>query len=415
MAQCTGSPPGTMEQIEDVLLQGRNAPASAEVYRRMKLRFRKLGAALFPPDPSHVLLNVSLDDMRNLTPLSTFWLSLQGKSDEAILKELKQALYWLNDFIIGHGRIMQKEQFMRMFRSAIEKEMAGVTNKWTDMEKLYMMLTDPTRSNLLQNLHSTGLLVLELKLAEQLSHVNQLVKQRSLCVQNAKKLNDDADTIRALMASRTQNGGIGHFACAIPLASLRHRPDIMDDNEGCCPICQNSYTDISSNLVQHLLADYPVRIKYCGHIMGKSCLERWMNIPKIDEAKYPHRTCPMCRVKIEGVKSPPYPDSLKKHVKTNGRAMQTLREFAYGWDMEPDDCLDLIVTSMSDEIAYEEFLVLFQNTPGMNQINREKDIKDVKDKIHAVKLERQLWGLGGDRIWRQMRDEWAASGVVRDE
>lgn len=138
-----------------------------------------------------------------------------------------------------------------------------------------------------------------------------------------------------------------------------------------------------------------------------------MSTPKIDEAKYPHRTCPLCRVKIEGIKAPPYPKGLKAHLKTDRIANESLREFLYGWDIEIDECMDTIAAGMSEEIACEELLIVIEKMAGKTRWGYEGDEKMLKNKIQKVKEERWVWGFRGDRIWRQIRDEWMDSGTVR--
>lgn len=374
----------------------------------MRYRFRKLSEIGSGQEKSQPLVNMNDHDALP-SPSS----ALAAPTEAKAVEDLQKAQIWLNDVLAGHVKLLKREHYMRMFRSAIEKEMAGAKQQWTNMEMLYMALTDPSVQVPVQRLQTTLRMILELNFAEQLADISKLAKQRSEVVQRATTLNQDANDIRSNIVDRTRDIKIDHFACAIPLATLKLRHDIVDDNEGCCPICQNSYTDLSTNTLPDLLADYPVRIKYCGHIIGKACLEQWMSTPKIDEAKYPHRTCPLCRVKIEGVSAPPYPQSLRVHIKTNRIATETLRELAYGWDMEIDECLDTIATCMSEELACEELLVVIKNMEGKTRWGYENDKKMLKDKLEKLKEERWVWGFGGDRVWRQVRDEWMESGTVR--
>jgi hypothetical protein len=368
----------------------------------MRHRYRKLSEIKTAQIKSLPQTTVTVHELLPSAPST-----LAPPADEMSRNTLQRAHLWLDDVLTSHVKLLKREHYMRMFRSAIEKEMAGAKQQWTSMEKLYMALTDPSTQDPVQRLQMTLSMINELNFAEQLTEVSKRAKQRSEGVQRATTLNQDA------IVDRTRDMKIDHFACAIPLATLKLRADVIDDNEGCCPICQNSYTDLSTNTLPDLLADYPVRIKYCGHIIGKACLEQWMSTPKIDEAKYPHRTCPLCRVKIEGVPAPAYPRSLRAHIKTNRIATETLRELAYGWDMEIDECLDTIATCMSEEIACEELLVVIKNMEGRTRWGYENDEKLLEDKLEKLKEERWVWGFGGDRVWRRMRDEWMQSGSVR--
>jgi hypothetical protein len=384
------------------------------VYRQIRQRFRKLSEIPNSPDKSDILTNMTIEELRSLATLPASRASLENKSDEDVLKEFRRAQLWLGDVLAGHVKLLKREHYMRMFRWAIEKELTGTKEQWTQMEKIYMTLTEPAVPDHVQRLRSTVVLILELDVAEQLAHVSKLAKERLEGIKHAMTLNQDASDIRSSMVDRRREIRIDHFACAAPLASLQLHTDVVDDNQGCCPICQNSYTDLCTNTVPDLLADYPVRIKYCGHVIGKACLEQWMSTPKIDEAKYPHRTCPLCRVKIEGVRGPPYPQSLKAHMKSDRIATETLREFAYGWDMEMNECMDTIAACMSEEIACEELLAVMKERTGKTRLGYEKDEKMLKDRMETLKEERWVWGFRGDRIWRQIRDEWMESGTVRE-
>jgi hypothetical protein len=387
------------------------------VYKEIRRRFRNLFDIKLPLKNLDTATVVSPRGGRiaKLSLLPTFPSELKDYPDAEDQDGHKRALAWISEVLASHARALKREHYMRMFRSAVEKEATRRPETWSEMERLYMTLSNPNMPNPKERLRAAVILVDELNLAEQLSDISTLATQRREAIQRASKLDKDAHDIRSRIVDRTQELKIDHFACAIPLATLKLRLDIVDDNEGCCPVCQNSYTDLSTNTVPDLLADFPVRIKHCGHVIGKACLEQWMSTPKIDEAKYPHRTCPLCRVKIEGIPGPPYPASLKRHVKTDLRAAETLKEFVYGWDIEMEECLDTIATCMSEEIACEELLVVIKNMAGKTRWGYEKDQKMIEDKMEGLKEERWIWGFRGNHIWRQMRDEWMHSGVVRKE
>jgi hypothetical protein len=372
-----------------------------------------------PRDRSHIVEGVTVQSLRALDmqhllhPASPS--RLEARSDEEFRHDIRRAQEWLTMMLTCHDKFLSREHCTRVFRFAIEKELAGAREQWSDVERLYMVLTDPNIPDTKQRLDMAVLLVLELNLADNLAHVGKLATQRYETVQRTSELVKKANNIRSKIAERTQEDKVDHFACAVPLASLKLRPDIVDDNQGCCPICRNSYTDLSTYTLQELLADFPVRIKYCGHVIGKACLEQWMSTPKIDEAKYPYRTCPLCRVKIEGVKLPPCPQSLRKHLKTDGRAMETLKELMYCHDMEKDECLETIATCMSEEIACEELLKVIKGMAGKIKWGYETDEKTLEEKMKNLKEERWVWGFRGDRYWKQMRNEWMWSGVVEKE
>lgn len=336
---------------------------------------------------------------------------LKGASNPEVELEVSRAQEWLDSILASHKTLLGKEREMRMFRSAVEKELAGATHSWTEMERLYMTLTNGPDAT--HGLKAAFILVLHLNLAESLGAMGKLAAQRHEVLQH--KRNSEADATRVEIVENTRAIKVDHFACAVSLSSLQSRPDVIDDSEGCCPVCQNSYSDLATNTTQDLLSDFPVRIKHCGHIIGKACLERWMVTPKIDAAKYPHRTCPLCRVKIEGVQAPPVPTGLRDHMNMNRRANETLRELFYGWDMEVEECLDTIVACMSVEIACEEILAIIKRQKGKTRWGYEADENMLRDKMEQVNRQKWVWGFRGDRVWRQLRNEWMKSGIMRKD
>jgi len=367
----------------------------------------------------HSLLAMSIPEIRRLCYHNIFgppsYSRLNRMSDPEVEHEAKQARDWLVDVLASHVKLLGREQGVRLFRSAVEKELTGAQNQWTDMEKLYMALTSFDTPQPEARLRTAFLMVLQLNFPERLADVRKLATERCEAIQRVANVDAEINTVRASIVERMQSIKVDHFACAIPLATLKLRPDIVDDNEGCCPVCQNSYTDLSTNTPQELFADFPIRIKHCGHIIGKGCLERWMSTPKIEEAKYPHRTCPMCRVKIEGVPAPTTPQSLRKHVKSDRRAMETLRELLYGWDIELDEALDAVVACMSEEICCEELLAVLKNAKGTTRWGYESDEKKLEERMAILNKEKRAWGFRGNGVWRPLRDEWMNSGVVRKE
>lgn len=327
--------------------------------------------------------------------------------------ELNRAQEWVEEMLTYHSKLLSREQLTQLLHSGVQKELMGAKNRWTEMESLYMMLTVPSVPDAKQRLHRTILMAHEQKLPERFDDIRSNARERYNTQQRVSKLDDDMDDIRIKLVEQSRDNKVDHFACAVPLASMTSRSDVHDENEGACPICQNSYTDLSVNSVDDLIADYPVRIKHCGHIIGKACLERWMSTPKIDQAKYPHRTCPFCRVKIEGIAAPAAPKSLHAHLKADRRAIETLKELMYGWDMEVLECIETITKNMSEEITCEEVLKLIRSLPEKARQGYEREAKLLQDKMERLKAERWAWGLKGDRVWMQLRNEWMDSGVVR--
>lgn len=231
-------------------------------------------------------------------------------------------------------------------------------------------------------------------------------------------MNAIADVIFERIYDRANLSRVDQFTCAVSLSQAScTSPSIVDDNAGCCPVCHCSYTDLCTFPTRELLSDFPVRIKYCGHIVGKACLEQWMATPKIDEAKYPYRTCPLCRVKIEGVSEPRFPNGLLHHLKSSRRGHETVREFVYGWDLELADCMVAVVGCMSDEIATEALLeeIAKKRTESGNHESYEEGEQILKERMEELSKEKWVWGFRGNRVWSKLRDEWMNSGTVRTE
>jgi hypothetical protein len=360
---------------------------------------------------AHELRSLLKQPYSSSTPSSR----LEAMSDLVLEEESRRAGRWIYNVLRNHVKLLSKKSFLCLFRFAVEKETADAQETWSEMEKLYMALTNPDLPDAKQRADMSLLLVMELNFANRLADIDRLISERIEADERAIQRESEATEVRELIFERASKVKVDHFACAISLAMLKLRPDIVDENEGCCPVCQNSYTDLSTNTVEELELDYPVRIKYCGHIIGKACLEQWMSTPKIDAAKYPHRTCPLCRIKIEGIPAPRYPTSLNMHVRSDRRAMETMKELTHNWDLETDECMDTIAACMSEEIACEELLGVIKKAAGSTRWGFEKDEKRLRNKLEELKKEKWVWGFRGDGMWKLMRNEWKASGVVRKE
>ncbi|KAF2125561.1 hypothetical protein P153DRAFT_434587 [Dothidotthia symphoricarpi CBS 119687] len=406
--------------MEEILLQSMNAPASATVYQHVRLRLRNLKdlrKLLQEHETPKSLLEMSCEDVHRLGkqhfPPSSSGFRLAIVTDEdAVLEEARQARDWLSGMLACHEKLLSREHLLRMFRLAIEKDMAGQKERWSEKEKLYMVLTDPKLVTLEDRLKAAFTTVLHLNLAQQLQHVGEKAQVRFDRVERTEALTAQTDDIRDSIVVKARNVKVDHFACAAPLSLLTSQTPA---EEIACPICQNSHTDMRTFTIPDLLADYPVRIKYCGHFVGKACLEQWMMTPKIEAAKYPHRTCPLCRVKIEGVDTPALPVALRKHVVTDWRAMEVLREMEEGWEMEVDECLDAVVACMSEEVAVEEMLAEVARRRMTSKWGFESEEKILRSKLEELRKEKWVWGFRGDAIWRRLRDEWVGSGIVRKD
>lgn len=394
------------------------------VFRQVRLRMRNLqGLGTSKQERENKsIVDLTPSEIRSLSqqcnPSSSPLLRLHTLSDAEVLEQVNNARDWLLSVLQYHSHLLLREGELRMLRSAVEKQLTGRQETWSEKERLYMTLTDQSLASPRDRLISSIILVLNLNLAEHLKEVSRLADRHCTRMQRTIIAEDELVPTHGLIVEKIQSNIVDHFACAIPLSllSASRCGSVLDANAGCCPVCQNDYTAFTMFSIKDLLEDYPIRIKYCGHIIGKACLERWMNTPKIDEARYPFRTCPLCRVKIEGVPAPRLPEALKQHTKTSRRAMDTIRELTYGWGMELEECFDSIVVCMSEEIACEQLLAEVQRQRGSasdsgSTVN-EKLLLDKLDQLNALK---RAWGFRGEGAWRKTRDEWMNSGVIRKE
>lgn len=359
------------------------------------------------------VLCIAPDILRRLEKHRFPYLSrLEGLNDAQVIGEAIAARKWLFAVLDCQIKVMPREQEMLTIKLAVGKQLKGQQRDWTEKERLYMALTDYSLPSPESRLQAGFMVVLHRNLAE---HLQDIVKLGAIYIERLQRLSDEAadflDTL-TLIADKAESIVVDHFACAIPLAQLattaNDRPVIGDDTGACCPICQNPYTALSEFPIHELLDDYPVRIKHCGHVVGKACLEQWMMTPKIHEAKYPHRTCPLCRVKVEGVKSPETPRALKKHFQDEQRAMEALHELIYGFGVEVEDCMSAVTKCMSEEIACIELLTVVARN-GSN----EEQCEVLKKKLKELQKEKRVWGFRGEGVWGRLREEWMNSGVVR--
>ncbi|KAF2852061.1 hypothetical protein T440DRAFT_467293 [Plenodomus tracheiphilus IPT5] len=415
------------QELDNSLSHSMRASESTIIHNHLQARMKDL-VAVRKFRQNHSSLNsaytlaIPVEEIRTLEQrqlLSTGNPSrLKTLSDIEVQEQVGKARDWLFDILDCHDLMFDREHNMRMFKSAVERDFAGRQDSWSERERIYMALTDPAIPTPEDRLRSAYLLVLHMNLAVRLPDVSKFAAVRMARIQNAKSLDDDLHKTREGIVDKINSNKVDHFACAVPLSSLQPSAtsSVVDDNAGSCPICQNSYTDLSAFKIKHLIADYPVRIKHCGHVVGKSCLERWMATPRINPAKYPHRTCPLCRVKIEGVQVPPVPQTLKKHLRSDRRAMETARELVYGYDLEPEECHEAVIACMSMSITCNELLAEIhrQKIEG-NSAHFDENKKILSERLEDVKKEMRAWGFRGNAVWNSICNEWMNVGVIRTE
>ena len=266
-------------------------------------------------------------------------------------EEAARARDWVLNVLTCHFclKMQSRQHDVGLLRKAVEREAIEGTEALSAKESFYLALTDPELTDTVDRLKAAFVVALRHNLVHEFSGIPRHAEHHIKRFHRIRDMKADILEIHDNMAHKVLTAKVDHFACAVPLSTVKHST-ADTDHEGACPICQNSYTGTDFT-IEELLADYPVRIKHCGHVVGRSCLETWMVTPKIDEAKYPFRTCPLCRTAIEGTPLPPIPKDLRKHLKSNRMAIETLYNIEEMADMDTEDCTDALLSCMSEEIA----------------------------------------------------------------
>ncbi|CAO2647388.1 Nn.00g083100.m01.CDS01 [Neocucurbitaria sp. VM-36] len=369
---------------------------------------------LLPESPGE-LRELDLQHLSYLTPSSR----LNVMTDDDVVKEALKARRWLFQMLNWHGLSFDREREVRMFRAMAEKEMASEENEpaWTEMERVYMALTDYTLASPEERLQAAFALVLQLNFAERLKDVKDRARMSTQRIIRASAMDSAIDETRDKIAQKAMI--VDHIACAVPFSSITPsvNPAVVDYHAGCCAICYSSCTALSTSSISDLLADFPVRIKHCGHIIGKACLEQWMDTPKIQEARYTDRTCPMCRIKIGGAKHTMMLRGVIDRLKHERRAIDTVKDLAYFWDMDSLGIVEAIARTMSEEIACEELMGEIKRRRSELGDDKafEKEEVYLKERMNELSKEKWAWGFRGDAAWRPLRDFWMNSGVARKE
>lgn len=354
------------------------------------------------------VLNFSIPDLERLdrshitTPESR--IAVMKSLPDLLLEAVKRARNWLIQVITFHAQTWGRSEEVRLFRSAIEKEMEGKKGAWSELEGLYMVLTDDQMfSEPRQRLEAAFTMIFEGDYAEKykpiLDRAQQLKDHLVAIGTTATPLDRHTLDTQIRILRKAQTAKIDRFACSVPLTTIKQS---ADEEDRACAICQNSFTDVASFSIDDLLSDYPIRIKYCGHVVGKSCLETWLQTPIIDSAKYPFRTCPMCRVKITNTKKPGVPDDISHHLRYDRRALETRR--ATGLKFK--EACNAVLRCMSEEVAVEGLLEEASNVP-----KKDGDICSQAQMMLVVRKEelneeKRAWGFRGDILWKKLRGQW---------
>ncbi|KAF1962515.1 hypothetical protein CC80DRAFT_462673 [Byssothecium circinans] len=340
------------------------------------------------------------------------------KPRSVVHEEFSKARVWLLGVVRMQEKVYDKSHLYRLFRAGIEREAKQTGDESTrDLERLYMALTHPDEDDLddddewdyEDHLEVAFLITMHYNYAEKYANVLQKLQERT-----ARRPNKSLSPIQRItrrVIEKTESTKVDGFACAIPLAAIK----VLPEEDQACGICQHAYLDLHSFPVEDLIADYPVRIKYCGHIFGKQCLETWMDTPLIDAAKYPFHTCPVCRVKIEGRATPQIPRELIKHV-SKGAAIKAMIKESDD-ELDEVECRHGILRCVSEDVALKELSREVEGLRLAGKLKRERlrqCTEALEGRMKEIGEEKRVWGFVGqekEKVWRSFSEEWERSSV----
>lgn len=327
----------------------------------------------------------------------------QTSSSQELLQLAQKARNWMLQ-IMSIQSDYSRAHFIRLFRSTLETD----SSQWTDLQHLYHTLTNPKIGDATQRLRVAFAVCLQgsfaNKYALELSRAQQAVYLRGL--PHSSHVTPAILAARNKLADKVESSRIDSFACAVPLFSI-HASTCEAEKE--CPICRESYlpfTDNSTSTINDLLADYPVQIKYCGHVVGKCCLEMWWDTPNKDPAKFPFKTCPLCRTKIsdrEG-EEPGFSKEMMHRI----RHSRFVRQVMESTGIEEEDVVVGVKMGMSEEIAVLELVEEVERVKRMGSVGGEA-VREAKmmleGRLMEVRKEREVWGIP-DCLWERARGDW---------
>lgn len=417
------------KELEELIPRPRTTPAAAEgesllvdsqaqkesltslVYREVRLRILLLAEVrrLVREDSEDRLLICDPDYLDYLCEIYMLS-SLEGKfrldtmdSPEQVMEETQKTRNWLLQTIKIQEVVLDKPKITRLLRSSLEKE----KNERSDLETLYTLLTDTDEDDPQARLDLAFMMALHFDYPEKHKDTFEKLKQHA---DRLSKLSDPIEeALRRRIVEKARSVKVDMFACAVPLSPIVSSGD-QDEHE--CPICRNSYHDFANFAIEDLVADYPVRIKYCGHVVGKSCLEMWMKTPLADAARFPNRTCPLCRTDIEGVVDPPAPEELWSHIENNPRVIKLIQSTG----LDPEECVFAVQRLMSEQLALFELLnelVDRMETEGGEGDAIAKARTFLKRQLRKLGPEKTMWGFGRqEEKWEGLRKQWMDTSIA---
>lgn len=385
----------------------------AEIQERLKnlLQIRRLMSKqhdrhtvqLFPLDVEYLT-----ERFEDLYPELLF--RLQTLSVDEFQGEMQLARTWLSRILLLQARHFPKENLIRILRFGIEKD----SSKWTDMERLYMMLTNGDEDEAEYRLDDAFATVIHFQYASR--HETVLIKLKELDEHNKRSLSkrqmvaidEDLDIVVARIGRKAKEANVAHFTCAVPVDATVSASSSENPLE--CPICRNDALDLDSFPVDEIINDYPVKIKHCGHIIGKECLEQWMRTPLINEAINPYHTCPACRVRLEFGDDEEDPVDVPEWIQEHTYYHRNPHHLQHKLRLDEEECHKAILDLLSDEIATEEMLgeINRRVQAGIGDKSRLTKAKvSMERRMAMLQIEKKIWGFEREpEMWKKTRAEW---------
>lgn len=368
---------------------------------------RRESADLFPLDVGYLS-----DRFQTVYEDTPFRLDSVSSADQA-RREMQAARGWLVQMLNLQARHLPREMLLRILRFAIEK----AESEWTDMDRLYMALTDEEQGEVEERMDYVFAVVIHFEYASK--HAHTLGKLREYDANRTRSLQKrppqltirNEEIVRKRILEKLQGCKLDHFACAVPVTTITSS---CCEDDRACPICRNDYLDFSTYVIEDLISDYPVKIKFCGHVIGKACLEMWMDTPLADPAKYPHRTCPLCRKQIEFEEERRYidvPECVQDHTDTNSTAIALAGKLR----AEEEECWDAILRLMSEEIVAEELLRELDRKMKVARGEYERLFKAravLAERLKDLGDEKLMWGYNKVLDWAKAKREWMNATIT---
>ncbi|KAF2703063.1 hypothetical protein K504DRAFT_495914 [Pleomassaria siparia CBS 279.74] len=419
-------PETASEDVDFPFPGAEDTPATTEVYRQVRVHLRNLAGIrdliyhgkdkaeqrpLIPTSTieeikSHTILAIKQTGMSRLQIPLTTNSSPTPRPPEELLDSARKARKWLLE-MIKYQSFLDRGHFVRLFRSIVVLEPPN----WTDLQQMYYVLTNDELGDEENRLRAAFVLCMQGRFASRYKTELKKAKEHVYLNSLQQLLHTDPVMMEAMDNAQDKADGviIDHFACAIPL--YPHITQTSSEEES-CSICQNSHVDFATSTVKDLLADYPVRIKYCGHVFGKSCLEQWMTTQVLNPAKINYTQCPMCRRQISDLEPPMLPEDMIDKIQ-HSKFIEQVRKCT---DMDDEQCEDGIKRVMSEEIAVLELRAEFErfknrDVEGLDEGNLRDVERQLKRAAKRVKKEKQIWHVREDS-WITARKEWMESGVT---